>query len=412
MTAPMAQRAKAGVKSLICLAVFSALWIGGASTAHAADFRSDKGRQDIQGSIDDDLYVAGETVSISAVVTGDTVGFARRVVLSGASGGSFLAGAETVGVSGVVSHSARVGARTVDISGSVGGDLMAGAQSVLITKTGMVSRDVLAGAQEVQVEGRVGRDIRGNMELLSITGVVEGDIDVEADRVELGPGARVTGDLLYASATEAKVDSSAVVGGRVQRREPTKPARGQEPGDLVLKLLGSLLGTLLMGLVLLWLVPGPLSAMAQTIRTSPWPTLGVGVVALIVIPIVVIVLLIAAGFAGAGFSIPIALAAVYAILLMLARLIVGFSIGLVILRVGRGVVPPFGKAFLALALGVIILALLGIVPVLGVIVSVLVGLMAMGAGVLAFSRWRRGGQPPEPAAPEPAAPEPAPAPTT
>ncbi len=397
-------------KRRVFLIAFVAMWLASGSAAYAADFRTGQGRQDISGTVEDDVYVAGESVSISGNVTGDTVAFARQVALTGTTGGSLMAGAETVTLRGVVTHSARVGARNVEVAGSVGGDVLAGTQSLVVTPSGIVGRDLWTGAQAVAINGRVGRNLRGGMASLTIGGTVDGNVNVEAEQVVVRRGARITGDLIYRSASDARIEEGAFVGGRVERRRPTNQERDAGPADLVLNFLQGLVGPLLLGLVLFWLVPGPLTALSRTIRTSPWLSLGIGLLGLILVPIAVIWLLIFAISVGGGASIPLALAGAYALILVLARLIVGFTLGSFILRINRdGLRPTFPKAFLALAVGVVVLALLSLVPILGPILAVVVAVVALGGAIVAFARWRSS-EPP--AAPPPPEPVPAPVPAT
>ncbi|HEX2053796.1 MAG TPA: hypothetical protein VHJ78_08750, partial [Actinomycetota bacterium] len=48
-----------------------ALLLFAAVPATAAEFRAGEGQQDVSGPIDDDLYVAGDEVTVSGEVAGD-----------------------------------------------------------------------------------------------------------------------------------------------------------------------------------------------------------------------------------------------------------------------------------------------------------------------------------------------------
>ena len=382
-------RLRAVTRYLVFLAIVSAACLGWTASAQAADFRSGKGRQEITGLVQDDVYVSGETIVVPGVVSGDVIAFGRRVEVGGTIGGSVLTGAESVEISGNVGQSARVGVRSVEVTGSVGGDLLAGAQSVLLSEQSVIGRDLLLGAQEVEINGQV-RNVKGGARSLTINGSVKGDVEVDVENLTLGRGARIEGDLIYTSQDEARVRPGGTVLGRTERRNP-RPETVRDAGDYVVELLRSLVGPIILGVLLLWLVPGPFLATAQALRSAPLASLGVGVVALVLVPFLVLFLFILASITGAGFSVPLALAGVFIVLLFLARLIVGLALGGLILRLGKGSPEPSVlKAVLALIVGIVLLALLSLVPVLGGIVSVLVITLALGAALVALIRWRRG----------------------
>jgi cytoskeletal protein CcmA (bactofilin family) len=389
--------------------------LAAATGARAADFRGDEENPRVTGTVDDDVYVAGNRVVITGDVSGEVWAFGREVTLSGSTARSFLAAAEEITVSGKVGGTARTAARVVTVEGEVEGDLMAGAQEVEIGADGSVERDVLVGAEQLDVAGRIGGDLRGGVENLTITGTVAGDVDVEGD-VTVEAGARIDGDLIYTSANTADIDPGATVAGRVVRREPSEAGRFDDAENLLVGLLRSVAGALILGLVLLWIVPGLLPATSRSLRSSPLASLGVGVAALVLVPLVVIFLLVLAGWIGAGFSVPLVLMASYLLVLLLSRVIVAFTIGALLLRVNRSDPRPGkGKLFFGLLVGVVILAALSLIPVAGGFIDFLVVLFAMGAAILAFFRWRKG---PEPYPPDlaaraaPPAPEPTPASTT
>jgi cytoskeletal protein CcmA (bactofilin family) len=379
-----------GARHLLLLTIVSAACLSWAGPAHAADFRSGKGRQEITGFVRDDVYVSGETILVPGGVSGDLIAFGRQVEVAGTIGGSVLSGAESVEISGNVVQSARVGARSVEVTGPIGGDLLAGAQSVLLSREGVINRDLLLGAQDVVIDGQITRNVKGGARSLTINGNVKGDVEVDVENLTIGRGARIEGDLIYTSQDEAEVQPGGMVLGRTERRNPA-PESVRDAGDYVVELLRSLVGPIILGVLLLWLMPGPLFATTQALRSAPLASLGVGVVALVLVPFLVLFLFILASITGAGFSVPFALAGVFIVLLFLAKLIVGLALGGLILRLGKGgAEPSVTKAVLALIVGIVLLALLTLVPILGGIVSFLVIILALGAALLALIRWRRG----------------------
>jgi hypothetical protein len=234
---------------------------------------------------------------------------------------------------------------------------------------------------------------------------------VEAADVNIEAGAQINGDLIYTSAGKADIDPAATVIGRIVRRVPAQSSRFDKPDNVALNLLRSIAGALILGLVLLWLLPGLLPSASGALRSSPLASLLVGIVAVIVIPVVAIVLLVVTGVIGAGFSVPLVLMVASMLLLLLSKVIVAFTIGALFLRVGRGNRRTGGgRLFFALLIGVVVLALLSLIPVVGGWINLLVALLAMGAALLAFFRWRKGPESEPDVAGRPAAPAPVPQP--
>lgn len=376
--------------------------------ALAADFRADEGRQEVSGAVDDDVYVAAEEIMVSGDVTGDVFAAGRGVGLTGSTGQSFFAGAQTVTISGMVQHSARVAAQDVEITGTVNQDLLGAGQTVAIGSEGNVGRDVVAGGESLEIAGSVGRNVLGGTSSLTIRGTVGGDVKVESQNITLANGARIGGDLIYTSANEADIDPGAQVAGRVVRREPRQePDDGNPVVDAILEFLRVVAGAILLGLIILWLLPDLLPALAGTMRRTPLPSLGVGIAGLFVVPIVAFILFILTLIVRAGVSVPVLLIGVYTFLLLLAKVAVGYLLGLMILyRNDVAGQRTFADSLKTLAVGVALLTLVSLIPFIGGLVEFLVAVFALGAGMVAFAQWRKpraaGGVPPA-APPMPAA---------
>lgn len=387
--------------------------IGVGAAAQAADFRGDEENPKVTGTIDDDVYVAGSTVVISGNVSGEVLAVGQDVTLSGSTGGSFLAAAEEIVLSGKVGGTARLMGRTIAVEGEVDGDLMGAGQTVEITSEGSVDRDLLVGAQELNVAGNVGGDIRAGVSTMTIAGTVNGDVEVDVDDLSLEAGAKINGDLIYTSANRADIDPAASVTGRIARRVPVDASNLGDAERLVLGLLRSIAGALILGLVAMWLLPGLLPSTSTAMRSSPLASFLLGIAALVVIPVVAIFLLVITALIGAGMSVPLLLMVVYAFLLLASKVIVAFTLGALVLRVRRGGLRAgTARMFFALLIGVVILAVLSLIPYVGGFIDLVVVLFAMGAAVLAFFQWRRGAEGKGDPAGRPAEPAPAPQPAT
>lgn len=338
---------------------------------------------EVAGAIDDDVYAAGRDVLISGAVVGDIHAGGENLALTGSVGGSFNAAGRNVDIGGQVAGSARAAGETVGLTGTVGGDFMAGASEVRIGPEGVVGRDLIVGARTVNLEGRVVRDLVGTADTVTIGGTVAG-VRIRADRVILLQGARVEGDLVYTSAARVEIEDGAVVAGRVVQRRPP------EPENPVAGVVTSTLGGILLGVLVLWLLPPLLPAASKALRHSPLAVLGVGLAGIMLMPVLLVGTLIAAVLLGFGGAVVLGLSAFYAGLLAVAKVVVGFTLGTVLLR--KSEVDPrtdMRAALFGVLLGVAIIGILAALPVLGTVILGLAGLAGFGSGLLAFVRWRR-----------------------
>jgi cytoskeletal protein CcmA (bactofilin family) len=359
--------------------------------AWAGDFRAGDENPEVSGAVDDDVYVVGDEILVSGDVTGDVFAAGRSVRMTGSTGQSFFAGAQTVDITGRVEHSARVGAQEVEVSGTVAQDLLGAGQSVLITPEGSVGRDLVAGGQDLEIAGSVGRHVLGAAASVVIRGTVGGDVKLEADDVTLADGARIEGDLIYTSASEADIHPGAVVAGEVERREPrSEPEERSAAAQAVIDFVQGVAGAFVLGLLLLWLVPGLLPNLARTMREDWAPSLGGGIAALFAVPIVAVIALVIVIFTGAFGSIPVLMLAIYGFLLLLSKVAVGYLIGLLILGKGQPAAgPDFKHNLKALAIGVTILVAATMIPFIGGLVGFVAAVLTLGAGIVGFFRWRK-----------------------
>lgn len=366
--------------ALLCVLFLTAL----PSAAWAAGVRTGE-RVEVAGPTDDDVYAVGAQIRIPGAVVGDVFALGSRVAFSGSTAGSLNVAARVIEAGGQVGGSARLAGQDVAVSGNVAGDLLAAGQTVAVGPRGVVGRDLVLAARTVRMEGRVNGRITGRAETLTISGIVSG-VEVSAGRVVLEEGARVDGDLVYTSATRAQVAEGAVVTGRLVQRRPPESSGGSP----ALGALTSVVGALVLGLAVLWLLPPLLPAAAQALRQSPGAVAGGAVAGLVLIPFAVVGLLAGALFTGVGLWLAALVAAGYGMLLILAKVIAGFALGTAVLR--RADVDPrtdFPVALLCLVVGVVIIGMLSVVPYLGAVILGLTAFAGFGAGLVAFLSWRR-----------------------
>lgn len=341
--------------------------------------------------VDEDLYLAGRSITCNGNVNGDVFAAGQTVTLGGDIADGVTAAGQTVLVTGDVGHGARLAGSTIDVSSSIGRDVLAAGASINIESTAMVAGDLFIGASQAVVDGQIGGDLVGGCEDLVIGGTIEGDVSVEVNRLTIQPDARIQGSLSYTSETEASIPAGTVAGTveftQKAREEVQARPRGLEAlaplaffAGLTWKILTYLMA-LLAGIVLILVWPRAMAATSDAIRTKTGPVAGWGAIGLFVTPLAAIVICVTI----IGLPLGLITLALWLILLYLAKLPVALVIGHLIL--GRSK-PLQGKGLMigSLALGLLLLSLIGLIPFIGFFVWLAIALFGIGAFLLVD--WR------------------------
>jgi len=358
------------------------------SHAAAADVRTG---QDItigaNETIDDDLYVFGNNISILGTIRGDVIAVGQSVSVDGSISGDLIAAASTITIRGQVGGSVRGAAASIELSGRVTEDLLAAGNDITVLISGRVGRDAIVAGSTATFSGQVGRDVRAGATTLRIDAPVGRDVVAQVDRLQLTDKAAVEGSLTYTSANEAQIAVPGSVKGRTERRvpEPTNQTPVvQGPAALALDWLTGLVGLLILGLLVVLFFPGFARRSGEALVRSPLLSLAVGALVLIGLPILAILFFIIGALIG-GWWIGFVVLALFIVLIALSIPVASVGIGGALLRVTQRPTP----AWLALVLGLVVLLLVALVPIVGGIAIFLALLFGVGAATLAVARGRQ-----------------------
>lgn len=335
-------------------------------------------RVTIEGSRTDNVYVAGGTVDVFGELEKDLVAAGGTVSVGRQVRGDVIVAGGAVHVGGVVGDDVRAVGGLVTVEGQVAGDLVAFGGDVILDRAARTGGRAWLSGGSVTVDGRVGRTLRVAAGTVTIGGEVAGDVTLVARAITVAPGARITGNLSYASPTPAHIAAGAHIGGRVSREAAPWGASARRAGRAVLRVLqaAAVLGLLVIGALLLVLFPTFTRAASRLVADAPWASLGAGFLALVVTPIVAIILMVTV------IGIPLG---VLTMALYVAAVVIGFLVGAIVLgdlvvRLGhRGGPPSAGLRVLGLVVVLVALALVTLIPVVGRLVQLVVLLLGLGA---------------------------------
>lgn len=277
-------------------------------------------------TIDDDLFVAAESLSIDGTITGDVFVGAGTVRISGdIKGGLFVGTGDLILTGATVRNSVVAGAGNViiDSTSQIGGSLVTGTGN--LKNYAPVGRNLMVGAGTIYLDSKVGKEAR-----------LGGGV------IDLGPNSRIGGNLTYALGEDSSTltqSPTSTVAGTISRFTPPSDARRDM--DKVKEdfakfglvahrgwLAISFLGYLLLGALLLRLFPKSGMGLAQTVENSLLRSLGIGFLIVIFVLLIMLVLAISViGLPIVGFMIP-----VFALCLVLAKLASSYALGRFVAR--------------------------------------------------------------------------------
>lgn len=432
-----AKRTGRGRWVLALVIVFVGLFAG-LSTARAVVFY-DGERIPAGVVIEDDVFIAGNTVVIEGTVTGDLFAAGGEVIVSGTVGGSLFIAGTTLRVDGEVQGSLYGAGSSLALGpgAAVGRNGYYAGYSLETAEGSLIEQDLLISGYQAALAGTVNSDIQATLAALELAGQVGQNVNVTVaapgqnvgnywnwtlpgDAPDaLAPGLRVAetaqigGQLIYTSPEQqAETIAAEPEGGVVHRpAEGVLAWRGVDPvlaaiGRWLLARLRDLLTLLILGGLALWLIPTWLNRAADQAWADPLLSLGLGLLVLVVgyiaafalaALIVILGLLISfvsvGGLAGPVFGIGLAL---WGLLFTVFQLLVSWGSKLVVAYlVGRWLLGRISRdskpsAVVALLLGVVIYVILRAIPILGWLVGAVATLIGLGAIWLLIYRRARG----------------------
>jgi cytoskeletal protein CcmA (bactofilin family) len=375
---------RAGRRALLLAALLAlAGAVAPAAPAQALEFRTTDTVTVPAGTvINDDLFAAGETITIAGQVNGDVYAFGRSITVTGTIQRDLIAAGQQITVDGVINGDLRGAGQNVVINGRVDGNVTTGAQLVSLGRQGRVEGSVYGAAQDFDVLGPVGRGVAVAAATLLIGGTVGGNVDAHVERLTVDPAARIAGRIDYTSDREAAVPAGIAAGGvqfhQVERQESRRDAERENPfgGLFSFFNLAWLVGSIIAGVLLVHFLPGFAAGAAAQVRDHPLASFGIGILALFVVPIAA--LLVAFTIIGLPLSFLAGLG--YLLGLYLGWLLLGLAVGGLLVGLARrgGAAPRVDPRWLVV-LGLVVLYVLTHLPFIGGLATFVAVCLGLGA---------------------------------
>lgn len=338
-----------------------------------SDFFAAGGMLNVTEPVAGDALLAGGHVSVATEVKGDLIVAGGEVSVGGNLGDDLYAAGGNVKLDAIVAGNARI----------AGGDVAVGPATTI---AGALS---LTGAN-ADFEGDVHDYLQASGAKVRIDGNVHGDATVRAEKIEIGPGARIDGRLVAYSSTRPVIPQGAVVTGGIEYHAVSPDHYLDGKADAVRTTAhraGTVLwffGVFVAGALFLIVFPKFSARAADRVGSEPLRSLGLGFAVLVCVPVLGVLLLITV----IGIPLALLLVPLYVLLLFLGWVTTAMFLGEKGLVRLRGTRPEtVGARLLALLAALLLLALLGRIPLVGGWIT-FVALVA-GIGALAWQAWTR-----------------------
>lgn len=331
------------------------------------------------------IDAAGAQVEVNATVSGQVRAAGALVTVAGSAGGDLKAAGGTVEVEGRFGGRVYLGGAAIRFNGTAARTVEAVGASIEFGPASDIAGRLSALAAYLTVAG----EVRGPVELGGATvffnGDATGDVTIEGGRVTIGPQAVIGGDLLIRTLTPPTVDPAAKVTGQTIVKEP---AFWWLLSGWTWKLICAVVmaaGTILAGAILIGAARGAFEDALGHATLRPFSSGFIGLATLVLLPLIAAMLM--ATIIGLSFG--LALLLLMPFLAVAGHTVVATCIGVWIFdRTGEP--RSYGRLFVYVLAGAILVALVWLIPWAGSAIVVLAIVVGTGAWVRSVaSRLRR-----------------------
>jgi|SRR4051812_4986695 hypothetical protein len=319
----------------------------------------------------DDVLMAGGSPFVRALdsVPGDAILTGGDVTFAGSAMGDYLGAGGKQNIAGHVHGSIRAVGGEIHASGAVDRNATIAGGNVALDSSGVVAGNAYLAGGSVSVLGSVRGNLTATGGQVTINGPVGRDVEVSAGALRLGPHAQIAGNLRYRVAKEkVTIDPGAHVAGSTTAL-PVKSGPGTR-GILWT------LGFVVAGIIIVALFPVFTTEAAESLYQRPVRTGLTGLAWVCLLPIVALI----AAITIIGLPLAAIGVAAWLAVMFLSDIPVALWIGKRLL--GARAHPGRNGAIMSVLVGGLILVLIGMIPLLGPIVTFVAAVLGAGAIVI------------------------------
>lgn len=334
------------------------------------------------------VYAVSEFVAIAGELKEDLTAAGERIRLLGTIKKDALLAGSDIEIVGSVGEDLRFAGGDTMLMGSVGGDLAAVGGRIYLAPGSSVARDTYIIGGTVKIEGNLLGTAKISAGEMMINGRLAKDAVLESGRLVIGPTAVIDGAVSYRGRQAPVIMSGAKINGKINFVADDFGGREFMRGLLGLKVLFvvlMLLASTLLSCICFFVFKHRVHALMHAANSFWWKSVGRGALVFILLPILSVICM------GSIIGLPIGL---FGLLGFGAFMILGQALGGIIgahwlMRVLLRKGETYELTPLTLIVGVLAVRLIGSIPVVGWVVSLMLLLVSIGVMYSGFSHWVR-----------------------
>lgn len=319
----------------------------------------------IDGNINATTFATGLSVQVNGDIDGDLFVAGQDIIINGNVTGSVFSASQNVTINGDVGNNIYFAGAVLKVKSRVDGSAFLAGQNAYLEDGTTVGKDAFIGASSAYQNGIINGDLFSSSDYLFVGGKIGGDLNYESSqKADFANDSEVIGKTNW---EEIKTETQ------------PQPNRFNLTSGRIIRILLSLLASLVIWLAIGLIRPGVWIVLAEKISNSPLKTLGVGAASLILIPIVSVL----AMFTVIGIPLSIITLSLYAISIYLSKIIISVFVGY---WFQKRFDWPNAAAIVLFLLSMIILYGLGLIPIVGMTLSFFISAFGLGSIVLSAKK--------------------------
>lgn len=368
-------------KALIALL---AMFVLVPTTALAAQFvgpdKNDQGRVVIGSSeTRKNLYAAGADLTVNGIIEGDIFGAAAFVTVDGDIEDDATIAGNTVSLNSPIGGDLRTAGSRVSINNTVGGDGLIAGSSVVLGAKSSFGGDVYIGGAGVTVDGPVMGDLKIVGDSVRINSKIDGSVWVKSNKkIVFGSNADVAGKLTIVSNELPLIESGANVSEPEMKpwvvKKSNKDTERGFLGFLTFMFLVKLIAGFITAWILLSLFRSRFTSLVAATSQNFWKHALFGFIGVVVAPIIAIILFVTLIGYMAGILVLCAYVSIWVISYLTGLALTGAWLMKKIKKQDQLMVN-----WQSILVGVLVFAILAVIPVIGWIVCMIIVLASAGS---------------------------------
>lgn len=382
---------------MLALAPAHAQYIGGDLNLELDQDRSAQflaGDVTLRGRVGGDISGLAGNVDITADVGGGIQLAAGDIVVRGTVGRDVSLAGANISILADVTGSADLAGADIRVGGRIGRDLAAGGALIAIDDSASIGGNMDLAGSEIRMSGTAQGRLKGRARSIIIDGTIAGNVELHAERVEIMPGAQIAGELRVRGPNAPVIAEGAQIMGETSYEEApfsegSNGARyhGPRVSDVSPPVwaVGTAMGiaAFVLGLLACLISPRAVSGITDHFRARPWASGLLGLVLAAFLPILLLAVFVFLAITVIGIPLGIILLFAFPFVLVLAYAFGAVVVGdLIFNRSGNGI--GLGMRILSLFLVLAVVGAIGVIPVLGFVVGLIVFFIGLGAWTLAL----------------------------